>query len=198
MNQNAVTLVQASWSRVQEQGDVAMSLFQRNLLEQRPWLTALYTGYVDGRDNMVLRTFGRAVMGMHKLDTHAALLMQIGRINAICGMQPHHYPYFEVALIQTLEQLLGEDFFAQPLREAWTAVFGTMTRLVLAGANGQPAAAVAIRQRAADRRRQRRRVVLELGGNRGYHRRSGGEANRRLSRTSSTGTSTQRVAQPSV
>jgi hypothetical protein len=41
MNQNAVTLVQASWSRVQEQGDVAMSLFQRNLLEQRPWLTAL-------------------------------------------------------------------------------------------------------------------------------------------------------------
>jgi hemoglobin-like flavoprotein len=198
MNQNAVTLVQASWSRVQEQGDVAMSLFQRNLLEQRPWLTALYTGYVDGRDNMVLRTFGRAVMGMHKLDTHAALLMQIGRINAICGMQPHHYPYFEVALIQTLEQLLGEDFFAQPLREAWTAVFGTMTRLVLAGANGQPAAAVAIRQRAADRRRQRRRVVLELGGNRGYHRRSGGEANRRLSRTNSTGTSTQRVAQPSV
>nr|WP_295769491.1 hypothetical protein [Rhodoferax sp.] len=198
MNQNAVTLVQASWSRVQEQGDEAMALFQRNLLEKRPWLTALYTGYVDGRDNMVLQTFGRAVMGMHKLDTHAALLMQIGRVNAICGMQPHHYPYFEVALIQTLEQLLGEDFFAQPLREAWTAVFGTMTRLVLAGANGQPAAAVAIRQKAADRRRQRRRVVHELGGNRGYHRRSGGESNRRLARASSTGTSTQRVAQSSV
>ena len=190
MNQNAVTLVQASWSRVQEQSEQALALFRHNLLEQRPWLTAPYTGYVDGRDSMVLRTFGRAVMGMHTLDTHAALLMQIGRINAICGVQPHHYPYFEVALIQTLEQLLGEDFFAQPLREAWAAVFGTMTRLMLAGANGQPAAAVAIRQKAADRRRQRRRAVHELGDNRGYHRRGALDTNRRMPRTGST----QRVA----
>lgn len=182
MNQNAVTLVQASWSRVRQQGDEAMALFQRNLLEQRPWLTAFYIGYVDGRDDMVLQTFGRAVMGMHKLDTHAALLMQIGRVNAICGIQPHHYPYFEVALIQTLEQLLGEDFFTQSLREAWTAVFGTMTRLVLAGANGQSAAAVAIRQKATDRRHQRRRAVHELGGNRGYHRRAGIDSNRRMLR----------------
>ncbi len=184
MNTNAVTLVKASWSRLQEQGDQALALFHGNLLEQRPWLTAPYTGYVDGRNSMVLQTFGRAVMGMHQLDTHAALLMQIGRINAICGIQPHHYPYFEVALMQTLEQLLGEDFFSAPLREAWASVFGTMSRLMLAGANGQPAAAVAIRQKAADRRRQRRRAAFELGGNRDYHRRAALDTNRRLPRAS--------------
>lgn len=188
MNQTAVTLVQASWSRVQEQGDQALDLFQRNLLEQRPWLTELYTGYVDQRDHMVLHTFGRAVLGMHKLDTHAALLMQIGRVNAICGVQAHHYAYFGVALIQTLEQLLGDDFFSQPLREAWSAVFGTMTRLMLAGAHDGPAAAVAIRQHTSDRRRQRqrRRAARDLGGNRGYHRRSGIETNRRMHRASAT------------
>ncbi|MEO7104812.1 MAG: hypothetical protein ABIZ09_00440 [Rhodoferax sp.] len=175
MNQNAITLVQASWSRVQEQSDQALALFQRNLLEQRPWLTALYTGYVDGRDHMVLRTFGRAVMGMHQLDTHAALLMQIGRVNAICGVQLHHYPYFEVALMQTLEQLLGEDFFSPPLREAWTAVYGTMARLMLAGANAPSATTVAIRQKAVDRRRPRWSGATELGGNRGYHRRAGAD-----------------------
>ena len=184
MNKNAVTLVQASWIRVQEQGDQALALFQGNLLKHRPWLTALYTGYVDGRNDMVLQTFGRAVMGMHQLDTHAALLMQIGRINAICGIQPHHYPYFEVALMQTLEQLLGEDFFSAPLREAWASAVGTMTRLMLAGANGESAAAVAIRQRTAERRRQRRRAAFELGGNRGYHRRAAPDSNRRLPRAS--------------
>jgi hemoglobin-like flavoprotein len=182
MNHNAVTLVQASWSRVQAQGEEALEVFRNHLLEQRPWLTTMYTGYVDGRNSMVLRTFGRAVMGMHKLDTHASLLMQIGRVNAICGIQAHHYPYFEVALFQTLEQLLGEDLFAQPLREAWTAVFGTMTRLMLAGANGESATTVAIRHNAADRRYQRRRAAHELGGNRGYHRRAGLESNRRVLR----------------
>ena len=194
MNKNAVTLVQASWSRVQEQGEQAVALFHRNLLEQRPWLTALYTGYVDERNSMVLQTFGRAVRGMHHLDTHASMLMQIGRVNAICGVQPHHYPYFEVALIQTLEQLLGDDFFSQPLREAWTAVFGAMTRLMLAGATGEPAAAVAIRQQAIDRRRQRRRAAHDLGGNRGYHRRSGLDSNRRLLRTSAV----HHVGRPTV
>lgn len=184
MNKNAVTLVQASWSRVQEQGEQALEQFQRNLLEQRPWLTALYTGYVDEPNGMLLQTFGRAVMGMHRLDSHAALLMQIGRINAICGIQPVHYPYFEVALMQTLEQLLGEDFFSAPLREAWAAVFGTMTRLMLAGAHGPSAAAVAIRQITGDRRRQRRRAAFELGGNRGYHRRAALDTNRRLARAS--------------
>ena len=192
MNHNAVTLVQASWSRVQAQGEEALEVFRHHLLDQRPWLTTMYTGYVDGRNSMVLRTFGRAVMGMHKLDTHASLLMQIGRVNAICGVQPHHYPYFEVALFQTLEQLLGEDLFAQPLREAWTAVFGTMTRLMLAGASGEPAAAVAIRQRAADRRHQRRRAVHELGGSRGYHRRAGIDSNRRVLRIGGA----PRTAQP--
>lgn len=181
MNQNAITLVQASWSRVQEQGDQALELFHSNLLEQRPWLTELYTGYVDGRNSMVLQTFGRAVMGMHQLDTHAALLMQIGRVNAICGVQLQHYPYFEVALMQTLEQLLGEDFFSAPLREAWAAVFGAMARLMSEGANGQTAA-VAIRQKSADRRRQRRRAATELGGNRGYHRRATPDSNRRVVR----------------
>jgi hemoglobin-like flavoprotein len=186
MNKIAVTLVQASWSRVQEQGDQALDQFRRNLLEQRPWLTALYTGYVDGRDDMVLRTFGRAVMGMHTLDTHASLLMQIGRVNAICGVQPHHYPYFEATLIQTLEQLLGPDFFSQPLRDAWADVFGTMTRLMLAGANGAPTDAVAIRQHVSDRRRLRRRAVHELGGNRGYHRRAALDTNRRMPRAGNT------------
>jgi hemoglobin-like flavoprotein len=182
MNQNAITLVQASWSRVQEQGDQALELFQSNLLEQRPWLTELYTGYVDGRNSMVLQTFGRAVMGMHQLDNHAALLMQIGRVNAVCGVQLHHYPYFEVTLMQTLEQLLGEDFFSAPLREAWAAVFGTMARLMSEGANGQPTDAVAIRQKAADRRRKLRRAATELGGNRSYHRRAGMDIAQRMRR----------------
>lgn len=70
---------------------------------------------------------------MHTLDTHASLLLQIGRVNAACGVQSHHYPYFEVALIQTLGQILG-DALTEPLKQAWIAVFGTMTRLMLAGA----------------------------------------------------------------
>ena len=181
MHPNAVTLVQESWAQIEQAGPAAAALFHCNLLRSRPWLVAPYTGYVDARDDMLMRTFGRAVKGMHTLETHSSLLLQIGRVNAACGVQSHHYPYFEVALIQTLEQILG-DMLTEPLKQAWIAVFGTMTRLMLAGANGEPGVAVAIRQHASDRRRQRRRAAHDLGGNRGYHRRGGPESNRRLHR----------------
>ena len=182
MHSNAVKLVQESWAQVEKAGPAAAALFHCNLLHSRPWLVAPYTGYVDERDDMLMRTFGRAVKGMHMLDTHSSLLLQIGRVNAACGVQSHHYPYFEVALIQTLGQILG-DALTEPLKQAWIAVFGTMTRLMLAGARGEQDATVAIRQHtAADRRHQRRRAAHELGGNRGYHRRGGPDTNRRQHR----------------
>ncbi len=161
MTPNAVKLVQESWTQVEAAGPAAAALFHCNLLGSRPWLAAPYTGYVDERDAMVMRTFGRAVKGMDILEAHATLLLQIGRINAECGVQSHHYPYFEVALLQTLGQILG-DTFTEPLKQAWTAVFGTMTRLMLAGASGEPAAAVTIRQHGTDRRHQRRPWVATV------------------------------------
>jgi hemoglobin-like flavoprotein len=181
MHPNAVKLVQESWAQIATAGPAAAALFHCNLLHSRPWLVAPYTGYVDERDAMVMRTFGHAIQGMHMLETHSSLLLQIGRVNAVCGVQSHHYPYFEVALLQTLEQILG-DTLTEPLKQAWIAVFGTMARLMLAGANGQSEATVAIRQHASDRRRQRRRAAHDMGGNRGYHRRAGPESNRRLHR----------------
>lgn len=179
MNADAVKLVQESWAQIEKAGPAASALFHCNLLRSRPWLVTPYTGYIDERDTMVMQTFGRAIKGMHMLDTHSSLLLQIGRVNAACGVQSYHYPYFEVALIQTLGHILG-DKLTEPLKQAWIAVFGTMTRLMLAGANGDPC--VAIRQHAADRRHHRRRTAHELGGNRGYHRRGVPDTNRRMHR----------------
>lgn len=178
MNQNAVKLVQESWYRVEAEGPVAAEYFCRSLLENRPWLTTDYIGHVDERDAMLMQTFGQLIRGMHRLDSHASLLLQVGRINACCGIQAHHYPYFSVALLQTLSHLLG-DAFSEPVRHAWTKVIGTMTRLMLAGASGASGASVAIRQSESDRRHQRRRAARDLDGIRGYHRRSTPESNRR-------------------
>ena len=178
MNLIAVKLVQDSWCRVEAAGPVAAEHFCRSLLENRPWLTADYIGHVDERDTMLMQTFGQLIQGMDRLDSHAALLLQVGRINACCGIQAHHYPYFAVALLQTLSHHLG-DAFSEPVRHAWTKVIGTMTRLMLEGASGASEASVAIRQSAADRRHQRRRAARDLGGIRGYHRRSAPESNRR-------------------
>lgn len=179
MDQNAVRLVQESWSRVEAMGPVAAELFHSNLLDRRSWLTAQYQGFVDDRNTMVLDTFGHALKGMHTLDTHASVLMQIGRVNAHCGVQADHYPCFKVALLQTLEHLLG-DAFPGALKEAWIAVIGTMVRMLLAGANSGQLAPIAIRQLATDRRRQHRRAAHALGGNRGQHRRAGHNTNRRM------------------
>lgn len=180
MNTNAVKLVQESWAQVANAGPAASALFHCNLLRSRPWLIDPYTGYVDEHDAMVMRTFGNAVMGMHTLDAHATLLLQIGRVNAACGVQSHHYPYFEVALIQTLGQILG-DTLTESLKQAWISVFGTMARLMLAGANGE--IRIAIRQHTADRRHQRRPgAAHDMGGNRGYHRRSAPDSHYRLQR----------------
>ena len=181
MDQNAVKLVQESWRRVEALGPEAAELFYSNLLDRRSWLTAQYQGYVDDRNLMVLETFGHAIRGMHVLDTHASVLLQIGRVNAQCGVQTDHYPCFKVALLQTLEHLLGDDF-SGALKEAWIAVIGTMVRLMLAGANSERLVAIAIRQQSTDRRHQHRRAGHALGGNRGQHRRAGHNTNRRMHR----------------
>jgi len=178
MNHTAVKLVQDSWTKIEERGSEAAVVFHGYLLKNRPWLTALYQGYVDNRNDMVLKTFSRAVHGMHDLESHAAVLLQIGRVSAECGVQSHHYPYFEVALSQTLEHMLGDEY-SGALKAAWSAVFGAMTRLMLAGADGETVLTVAIRQHTTDRRSQRRRSATEMGGNRGYHRRAGWEFSRR-------------------
>jgi hemoglobin-like flavoprotein len=181
MDHNAVKLVQESWRRVEAIGPEAAELFHGNLLDRRSWLTAQYQGYVDDRNLMVLETFGHAIKGMHALDTHASVLLQIGRVNAHCGVQTDHYPCFKVALLQTLESLLG-DTFSGALKEAWMAVIGTMVRLMLAGADSGQLVTIAIRQQGVDRRSQHRRAAHALGGNRGQHRRAGHNTNRRMYR----------------
>jgi nitric oxide dioxygenase len=178
MNQNAVKLVQESWYRVEAAGPVAAEYFCNTLLGSRPWLTVDYIGHVDERDAMLMQTFGQLIRGMHRLDSHASFLLQVGRINACCGIQAHHYPYFAVALLQTLSHVLG-DAFTEPVRNAWTKVIGAMTRLMLAGASGASGVSIAIRQSATDRRHQRRRAARDLDGIRGYHRRATPESNRR-------------------
>ena len=54
MNQNAVKLVQESWKKVEDRGPEATALFHSYLLDNRPWLTALYQGYVDDRDGIIV------------------------------------------------------------------------------------------------------------------------------------------------
>jgi nitric oxide dioxygenase len=49
------------------------------------------------------------------------------------GVQEEHYATVGSALLQTLEQGLGEDF-TPPVRQAWTAVYGVVAGVMIAAA----------------------------------------------------------------
>lgn len=125
MRASTVALVRDSWARVVPIAPQAAELFYANLFARDPSLTHLFRGDMRVQGQRLMAMIGTAVGRLHEPDTLLPMLRGLGQRHDGYGVQPHHYDTVGSALLQTLEQGLGEAF-SPAVRAAWVEVYGVL------------------------------------------------------------------------
>ena len=123
MSPVTVALVQNSWAKVTPIAPQAAELFYNNLFARDPALIPLFRGDMRVQGQKLMTMIGAAVSKLGAIDTLVPVLQDLGRRHGGYGVQPHHYDTVGSALLQTLEQGLG-DAFTPEVHDAWAKVYG--------------------------------------------------------------------------
>jgi nitric oxide dioxygenase len=125
MTPEQITLVQASFARIEPSADTVAELFYERLFASDPALRPLFMGDMAEQRRKLMTMLGLVVRGLDRLEQLLPAIEALGRRHAIYGVRDDHYATVGGALLWTLEQGLGADF-TPALRDAWATAYGTL------------------------------------------------------------------------
>jgi class 3 adenylate cyclase/hemoglobin-like flavoprotein len=142
-----VLLVQSSFHQITTRLIAFGNRFYAILFDRNPELRPLFANDINLQTRMLTSMLSALVKGLNRTHEISGGLRALGRRHD--GYQATLADYGKVAnaLLLTLEEFLGDDFTAD-VREAWIAVFGTISGLMIEGAEGGCAAGVTAWDRA--------------------------------------------------
>ena len=130
MNQQTIDTVQSTWVSVAAIAPQAADLFYANLFTADPALRPLFKGDMAAQGKKLMQMIGAAVGKLDDLGTLVPILQNLGARHGGYGVQDAHYATVGAALLQTLEQGLGDAFTPQ-VKDAWAEVYGTMAGVMM-------------------------------------------------------------------
>jgi hemoglobin-like flavoprotein len=134
MTPTQIELVQNSFRSVLPIREEAAAIFYRRLFTIDPALKPLFS-HVEmadqGRKLMTALAF--VVNGLGQPDVIAATMQTLARRHVGYGVRVEHYASVGRALIEALQEGLG-DAFHPPVREAWLAAYATLSDIMIAAA----------------------------------------------------------------
>ncbi len=133
-------LIRRSFELLAPRAEATAERFYRKLFEASPELRPLFIGDLRSQGRRLMEMIGAAVRLLDHPDALLPVLSQLGARHAGYGVQPGDYRKVGEALLATLEAGLGDAFDAET-REAWRAMYGLVSRTMIAAA--APARAVA-------------------------------------------------------
>jgi hemoglobin-like flavoprotein len=142
MQTQEITLVRQSFQLVEPIAAQAAALFYQHLFEIDPSLRALFKGDMAQQGQSLMKMIGAAVALLDGPVALMPVLQALGRRHIRYGVQDAHYASVGAALLQTLSDGLGEQF-TPPVRAAWTAMYGLVSRTMMAAAHAELLAAAA-------------------------------------------------------
>ncbi|NTU64548.1 MAG: hypothetical protein HGB05_14410, partial [Chloroflexi bacterium] len=128
-----IDLVQQSWVKVAAIAPQAAALFYQNLFAADPSLRPLFKGNLNEQGHKLTQMLAVAVSQLNYLETLVPILQDLARRHVGYGVREEHYATVGSALLTTLQQGLGEDF-TPPVRDAWAAVYATMSDVMIEAA----------------------------------------------------------------
>lgn len=134
MQNQTVFLVQQSWNRIRPIATQAAQLFYRNLFERDPQLRQMFRGDMEAQGQRLMQMIGMAVGRLDDLDTLVPALRALGQRHTSFGVRLEHYDTVGAALLDTLQQGLGDAFTAE-VRKAWAEVYGIIVVAMTEPAN---------------------------------------------------------------
>jgi len=140
MQAHQVQLVRSSFALVQPTATQAAALFYNNLFAADPSLRALFRGDMAHQGDRLMSMIASAVGLLDKPQVLLPVLRNLGARHGSYGVVDTHYATVGGALLLTLEQGLG-DAFTSEVREAWTAMYGVVSRTMIEASRAPVAAA---------------------------------------------------------
>ncbi len=134
MQQEAINLVQSTWSQVKPISTQAAALFYQNLFAADPSLQALFKGDMVVQGAKLIQMIDTAVGKLHELNKLVPTLQLLAQRHVGYGVQDAHYATVGAALLKTLQQGLG-PVFTPEAKTAWTMVYGTMAEVMIAASH---------------------------------------------------------------
>jgi len=126
-------LVRTSFALVEPIAAQAATMFYNNLFAADPPLRALFRGDIAAQGERLMTMIGAAVGLLDRPHALLPVLRSLGARHAGYGVRDTHYATVGTALIQTLEQGLG-DAFTPDVRDAWIALYGVVSRTMIEAA----------------------------------------------------------------
>jgi hemoglobin-like flavoprotein len=115
-------LVQESFAAIVPFADEVAELFYQRLFDIEPSLERMFRGDMADQCRKLMQMLNAVVAGLDRLDQLIPMIQSLGRRHAIYGVTDAHYETVSLALLWTLEQMLGRDFTIE-MKEAWATVY---------------------------------------------------------------------------
>ena len=133
MNSAEINLVQATFDEVRPNALATAEIFYKRLFTLDPSLRPLFKGDMVHQSRMLMAMLGAAVNGLTNLEALVPVVRQLGARHVNYGVEDAHYATVGRALLETLEEGLGEKF-TPTVHDAWAAAYGLLSSVMLLGA----------------------------------------------------------------
>ena len=114
-------------------------MFYDRLFSIAPEVKPLFRGDIAEQSRKLMDTLALAVGMLRDMPTLVITLEGLARRHVGYGVKDEHYDKVGEALLWTLEKGLGDAFTAQ-VRDAWTALYVAVAKIMRDAAKGQSAA----------------------------------------------------------
>ena len=140
MTPHQVLLVRATFALVEPIADDAAAVFYRRLFHLDPHLRALFPSDLSGQRRNLMQTLTVVVRNLDRLEGIVPAVEALGRRHAGYRVRRDDYETVGAALLDTLQEALGEVFTPE-VRGAWATAYGILASVMIDAADAvEPAA----------------------------------------------------------
>jgi len=111
MTPEQIELVQSTWAKVAPSADQVALVFYGRLFEIAPEVQPLFTSGMTEQGKKLMQMLNVAVTSLTKLVTIVPAVQELGVRHNSYQVEPVHYDSVAAALLWTLEQGLGDEFY---------------------------------------------------------------------------------------
>jgi hemoglobin-like flavoprotein len=134
LDEKQIQLLRASFARIQPQADIAALAFYRNLFALAPSLRALFHSSIELQGRKLMEALSYTIATLENPRELTPVLESLGRRHVAYGAKEEHYPVVAAALLQTLAEILANDF-TPDVRRAWRDALAFVADVMKRGAS---------------------------------------------------------------
>ena len=129
MTPKQIELVRGSFQRLADIPERAGEIFYQRLFELDPRARQLFWGDMQHQGKALFLMLELMVKSLDIQDKIVPIVFDLGKRHAMYGVRDRHYEPFERALMDTLSNVVGDDF-TKEVREAWSAAFAFLADIM--------------------------------------------------------------------